>query len=412
MYHIKKIKIVFLFILLLLGNNYTIFSQKFTMDEFVRIAIENNPEIRAAKLNIEREEAIKLKSFNLPRPELFLEYEGVKGSLKTFETRKIGISQEFEFPTSYFLRSDVQSSQVDIAKQELNKLAYNLKYEAENAYLKLLLNYRMLEIARENLKIYNDFLFVAEKKYDAGATSNLEVLGAKVSKIKFENEVKNFESEIAVTTSELRKIMGVTYFEIEATDELKFEQRELSKDLILRSALINNPDIKIVNLQKEKFSNKVSLSRSELLPNFSVKYYRQKIGNDGDFWGVELGFGLPLWFWWEPTGNIKEADYELNIASTQEVNVKKSVENEVNKAYEEYQNELRQGRFFHDEAIPEINEILRQAKVSYEEGAIDYVEYLQALKTAYETKTQYLNTIYNYNRSILKLESIVAGEIK
>jgi len=397
-------------LVLFCGNR--ILSQQMTMDAVVKAAIENNQQIKSAKLNIEKEEAVKLKAFNIPRPELFMEYEGVKGSLNNFESRKIGILQELEFPTSYFLRSDVQSSQVDVAKQELNKIAYNIKFEVQTAYLSMLLNYKLLEIAKDNLKIYNDFLFVAGKKFEAGSTSNLEVLGAKVNKIKFENQVKNFESEIITAKSELRKLMNVAYFNIEPADELSFTYRALSKEAIMKSALVNNPELKIIYFQKEKFLNKVSLSKSELLPNLSFRYYKQKIGNDGDYWGMEFGIGLPLWFWWEPTGNIKEANYELKIATSEEINTKKSIENDVNHAFEEYENSLRQTQFFNDEAIFEVNEILRQAKISYEEGAIDYVEYLQALQIVYETRTQYLNAVYDYNRSIIKLENIIAGDLK
>jgi heavy metal efflux system protein len=401
--------LTFLIFMISIGPSY---SQRLSIDEVVRIAIENNQEIKSAKLNIEKEEAMKLKAFNIPRPELFLEYEGVKGSLKNFESRKIGILQEFEFPTSYFLRSDVQESQVSIAKQELNKAVYNIKYEVTNTYLRLVLNYRLLEIARENLKLYEDFLFVAERKFDAGSTSNLEVLGAKVNKIKFENAVKNLESEIIVTKSELRRLMNVSSLTIEPADELSFKPLTLSKNEIIKAALTSNPDIRIIKYQKEKFSNKISLSKSELLPNLSLRYFKQKIGDDGDFWGIEFGVGIPLWFWWEPTGNIREANYEFKIASSNEINIKTSIENNINQAYEEYENSLRQTRFFNDEALQEVNEVLRQAKVSYEEGAIDYVEYLQALQIVYETRTQYLNAVYNYNKSIIKLENLTAGELK
>jgi len=412
MYHLNRTKISIIICMLVLFCGNRILSQQMTMDAVVKAAIENNQQIKSAKLNIEKEEAVKLKAFNIPRPELFMEYEGVKGSLNNFESRKIGILQELEFPTSYFLRSDVQSSQVDVAKQELNKIAYNIKFEVQTAYLSMLLNYKLLEIAKDNLKIYNDFLFVAGKKFEAGSTSNLEVLGAKVNKIKFENQVKNFESEIITAKSELRKLMNVAYFNIEPADELSFTYRALSKEAIMKSALVNNPELKIIYFQKEKFLNKVSLSKSELLPNLSFRYYKQKIGNDGDYWGMEFGIGLPLWFWWEPTGNIKEANYELKIATSEEINTKKSIENDVNHAFEEYENSLRQTQFFNDEAIFEVNEILRQAKISYEEGAIDYVEYLQALQIVYETRTQYLNAVYDYNRSIIKLENIIAGDLK
>ncbi len=264
-----------------------------------------------------------MSSFNVPKPQLFIEYEGIKGSLNNFESRKIGILQELEFPTNYFLRSDVQQSEVDIAKMELNKLAYEVKYQAESAYLSLLLNIKLLDAARENLKIYNDFLFTAERKYDAGSTSNLEVLGAKVNKIKYENGIKNIESEIIKSKSELKKLMNVSYFSFEPADELIFREVQLNKNEILLAALSNNPELKINKYQKEKFSNKISLTKSQLLPDLSFKYYTQKIGNDAGFWGVEFGVGVPLWFWWEQSGNIKEADREFDIASSEETGIKR-----------------------------------------------------------------------------------------
>ncbi len=407
---IKKIILFGLFLSMLISVE--LYSQKLNIDEAIKIALENNQEIKSAKLNIQKEEAVKLKSFNIPRPELFIEYEGIKGSLKNYESRKIGILQELEFPTNYFLRSDVQESQVNVARQELNKLTYNIKFDVENAYLSLLLNIKLLDAARENLKIYNDFLFVAERKYDAGSTSNLEVLGAKVKKIKFDNEIKNIESEIIKSKSELKKLMNVSNFNFEPINELDFREIKLDKAEIRKAALSNSPDLKINKYQKEKFNNKVSLTKSELLPNFSFRYYSQKIGDDAGFWGVELGVGIPLWFWWEQTGNIKEAGYELDIASNEEINIKKSIENDVNQAFEEFENSSRQSVFFNIEAMPEADEILRQAKISYEEGAIDYVEYLQALQIVYETRTQYLNSLGNYYTSIFKLEKLIAGDIK
>lgn len=405
------IRAAVIFILFALTGSY-LPAQNMSMKDAVKTAIENNTDIKAAKLNIQKEEAVKLRSFNIPRPELFLEYEGIKGSLKNYESRKIGVLQEFEFPTSYFFRSDVQSSQVEIAKAELELVSMKIKFEVENAYLQLLLDKELLEIAIENLKIYTDFLFVASKKFEAGSTSNLEVLGARVNKIKFENEVKNLQSQILASESVLKKLLNTGNVEIQPVDELIFKEIIITKEGLLRAALINNPEIKINKFRKEKFSNKISLTRSELLPNLSFKYYTQKIGDDGGFWGVEFGLGLPLWFWWENSGSIKEADYELKITSVEETTIRSSIENDLNLAYEEYVNGLRQVIFFSGEAVPEADEILRQSRISYNEGAIDYVEYLQALQIVYETRVQNLKAVFSYNQSIIKLENISAGELK
>lgn len=410
--HLSKVSRFIFGVVLCFLMNYGASAQELSMKEAVNIAITNNSDIRAGKLNLAKEEAIKLKSFNIPRPELFIEFEGVKGSLKNFESRKIGVSQEFEFPSNYFLRSDVQEAQINTSKEELNKIIYNVKFEVENAYLKLLLNISLLEAAEENLKIYNDFLFVAQKKFEAGSTGNLEVLGAKVSKIKYENEIKNIRSEILQARSELSRLLNSLITNIKPIDKLEFSEIRLNKSELLKSALANNPDIRINRFRKEKFSSKLSLTRSELLPNFSFRYYTQKIGDDEDYWGMELGVGLPLWFWWESTGNIKEAGYELDIANSEVLAVSRNIENDLNSAYEEFENSSRQAEFFRLEAMPEADEILRQAKRSYEEGAIDYVEYLQALQIVYDTRTQYLSSLYTYYSSITKLEKLTGGDIK
>lgn len=408
----KKINFIITFLILFLINFSVGYSQQIiSVEDAVRTALENNPEIKTAQLNIEREEGIKQKAFNIPKPQVFVEYEGVKGSLSNFESRKIGISQEFEFPLSYFLRADVQSSQVEIARQEVSWITNDITAQVKTAYLNLLLSSQLLEISDENLKIYNDFVFVAEQKYNAGATSNLEVLRARINKIKIENNINNLQSDIANSQSELKRLLNVNY-NIIPSDELSYKEISLSKDELLNLALMNNPDIKIANLQKEKFTNKMSLSKAELLPDLSVKYYNQKIGNDGGYWGIELGVGVPLWFWGEQSGNIKEADYEFQMASSQEMTVRAGIESNLNQSFQDYQNNLRQLKFFNDDVFKEADEIFRQAKISYEAGSIDYTEYLQALGVVYDTRVQFLNVVYNYNKSIISLEKIIAGDIQ
>lgn len=412
----KIIKSFILLLLLLIISSVSklVFSQtnvNMKLDEVINIAIQNNQAIKSSALNIERENAGKLRSFNIPKPELFIEYNGIDGSLNDALERKIGIFQKIEFPTNYFLRSDVHSSQIQVAGEELSITVNLLKEKIKLNYNELLLLVELLEISKDNFKIYEEFLFTAEKKYEAGASSNLEVLGAKVSKIKFENEIKNLESEIRSVQSELRNLMNADY-SITPLDKLQFRETNFSKTVLVQNAVLNNPELKMTKYQKEKFSNINSLSKGELLPDISIKYFRQKLADDDNYWGMELGLGVPLWFWWEPSGKIKESDYELQIASNEETKMKKSLENEINRTFEEYENNLRQVKFFSEEALKETDELLRQAKKSYEEGGIGYVEYLQALNLSYETQSQYLNAIFEYNNTIINLEKLTAGEIK
>lgn len=407
----KVIKLILLTVCFLFFGKAAISQSKMKLDEVIKISIENNQTIKTSRFKIEKEKAINLKSFNIPKPELFIEYEGVQGSLSNAESRKIGIVQMIEFPTNYFLRSDVQESQIKVTEQELNSSVNSLTANVKLNYYKLLLLNELLNTSKENYKIYEDFLITAEKKYEVGESSNLEVLGARVNKIKFENEIKNLESEIKLSQSEIRTLMNVDY-DITPVEELSYTEVRLNKNELLTKAINNNPELKMLNFQKEKSSNMISLSKGELLPDISVKYFRQKISGDNNYWGMEVGLGVPLWFWWEPSGKIKESTYEFKIASSEETGFRKTLENEINTAFEEYGNSLRQVKFFNEQALKESGEILRQSRISYNEGAIGYVEYLQTLNIAYETRIQYLNSIYNYNQSIIKLEKLTSGDLK
>jgi cobalt-zinc-cadmium resistance protein CzcA len=169
-----KINVKILLCLILLSASFCYSQKSITIDEAVKTAVDNNLQIRSGMITIEKEEAVKLKSFNIPRPELFIEYEGIKGSINNFDIRKIGISQELEFPSNYFLRSDVQSSQVQISREELHKLSNELRADVKQSYYRLLLNMKLLEIAKEKLKLYDEFLFC--KKY-SGSGTNLKCLG-------------------------------------------------------------------------------------------------------------------------------------------------------------------------------------------------------------------------------------------
>ncbi|MEO6694669.1 MAG: TolC family protein [Ignavibacteria bacterium] len=409
MKNIKFIGFLFVFGSLIIPYGYS--QERITINDAVRIAQENNQQLRSAQLNIERDRSLKLTSFNIPQPELFIEYEGVKGSLSNAESRKIGIVQQLEFPTNYFLRSDVLSSQVLISQAELNSRLNVLRSDVKTNYYRLLLQSKLLETSRDNMTIYNDFLLVAQRKFDVGETSNLEVLNAKINRIKFENEIRNLESDMKVTQSELRNLLNINYDLIPAED-LTYTEISLSREELLQRALQNNPELQIVKFRKQKSSHLVSLSKGELLPDLSLSYYNQKLGNDNGFWGIELGVGIPLWFWAASSGNIRASNYELQILSNEEIILRKSMENQLNKSFAEYENSLRQLRFFSDEAIKETDEIFRQAKISYEQGEIGFFEYLQSLRIVYDTRIQFLNAINSYNQSIINLEQITAGEIK
>lgn len=380
------------------------------MEEAINIAVEKNEQIKAAKYRVEKEDAGSLSAVNIPKPRLFVEYEGVKGSLSNFESRKFGISQDFEFPTVYFDQVSVQDYALSIAKAEYDALVIQLKSNVKRNYITYLYQTSLSSTASENVKIYEDFVYVANRKYEEGAGDNLELLSAKVNKLKLDNLIENLKNDILNTKVELSRLLN-TDKEILPDGRLSFKEYNLSLNSLLSSAKSNNPQLKIARYRKLQSDSKISLAISQVLPDFSVSYYKQELGTQGGYYGFEIGLGIPLWFWWKQSGDIQQAELELKSISSEELSLSRNVEADVIIAFEKYQNSRRQLTFFSEGVLEEAEEIVRVARKSYEVGAADYSQYLQALNVANETIIQYLEALYNYNISIINLESLTGKEI-
>jgi cobalt-zinc-cadmium resistance protein CzcA len=405
--HIKATVIVLFFFLPALS-----FAQTDNLQQYINAGIERNSEIQALRMNVEREEAGQKKSVNIPKPQLFIEYEGVKGGLENFESRKIGISQELEFPSVYFMRSDVQSVQIEIAKAELQSKINSVTAEIKKLYYTAASNCASVEIAKDNVKIASDFLSTAERKQEAGFTTQLDVMNAKVNKTKAENELRNFENELRKSLTELRLILHADGTELKIQPDTLVYSYEVRVDDLLQSALQNNPDIKLSRLKKAQAENKISLAKSLLLPNLSLKYYNQKLGGESGYYGFEIGVGLPLWFFLENSGEIQQANIEKKITDVEEDLTSRRVQADVRNAYEDFTNSKRQVDFINKDVLEEARQILNATKRSYEEGVVSYTDFLQAMRTFTDVRSAYVSNLYNYKISIINLEKLTGRVLK
>ena len=62
-----------------------------------------------------------------------------------------------------------------------------------------------------------------------------------------------------------------------------------------------------------------------------------------------------------------------------------------------------------DEIMPQVDESLRLNEISYKEGSINFIEFLMMEKNLLETRAAYLNTLFDYNKAIIDIET-VSGE--
>lgn len=116
-----------------------------------------------------------------------------------------------------------------------------------------------------------------------------------MNKIKFENEIKNLESKIKSSQSEIRTLMNVDY-DITPVEEISYTEVRLNKTELLTKAINNNPELKMLNFQKKIFKQDLFVKR-RAASGYKLQIFQTKISGDNNFWGwksdweCRFGFG-------------------------------------------------------------------------------------------------------------------------
>jgi outer membrane protein TolC len=387
--------------------------KKLRLTEAVEIGLKNNPEVRSAIENISASKGRFWSGISLPQPEVSASYEytPVNSSLSNYSEKTLAVSQSFEFPSNYFLKGNKFSKEEEIAVYKLNLTERSVINQVKTSYYKVLAKQYQVKSAEENLVISEDFYKKAEIRQNVGEGTNLERLTAKVQYTEARNNLEVAKNELTTAFAELNYSLGYgkqSYgSNYDLTDTLVFVDHEISIEQIYKSLEETNPQIKIAELNYGIASVEKGLAWSSILPNINFAYFKQTRDGNTGFYGASLGISVPLWFMFDQRGKIQEALANQSISESELQLTKNEIALKLKSAFTDHENNLKQVKLYVNDLLPQADEIYRSALKSYDAGEITYIEFLQAKQTLINAKNNYINVLYNYNRSIFTLEEIV-----
>ena len=165
--------------------------------------------------------------------------------------------------------------------------------------------------------------------------------------------------------------------------------------------------MKAIEIEKERASKEISLRKVEIIPNPRVLgFYSREEGND-DIVGGQLTISIPIWDRKQP--ELKRAKTARDKA---DINIKYKqlqIQKEVEVAFKTFMAAKEGIAIYTDEIIPQVDESLNLNEISYRDGNTSFIEFLTMQKNLLETRAAYINTLLDYNKAIINVET-VSGE--
>ncbi|MDX5430494.1 MAG: efflux RND transporter permease subunit, partial [Bacteroidota bacterium] len=373
--------------------------QTISLENAQQRAIQHFPQVKAKRLQIESEEALKKTAWDFGNTQIFTGKEEVGNGTDGIYTQ-IGVQQQQINVFGIAPKLRLQKKRVALAESALNlslsqikrevKLAWGQAYTAKNAY----------QVYNRLDSLFADIEMAAEVRLEVEETSKLAYLATKnqANEVRIQKE-QAYRSYMAALQRLNLWLVSDTFFTVS-----KVPAAQLTGSLNYSlDSLSTHPLLGVSKKKVEVADALVKERRSEFLPKLQGQYGQQQIGGQTGFYTYQVGIRIPLFFGPE-LGRAQEAKIQREIATE---NFRQD-QLELNAKYRNIREEYLKWRnswiYYRDQALPLAKEQRSGAIAAYREGAIDYVSFLQNIRDAIRIEISSWDALGNYLNSRYELE--------
>lgn len=399
-----------------------------TLDNCLKLALGNNPQINAAFQDILASDArIKQVWSNF--------FPTISWQTGYTRLRQLQLSdalgQSLEF--NYYLLGQISLQEmlydfgVTQNQATIRKLDYegykktfeavvnDVIYQTKDAYYNVLYAYENRRVAQDTVDKYQLFYNQAKAFYLTGENPKVDVTIAETNLSNAKLKLIQAENAVNLAIAKLNNVMGVPYIErYDIVDKLQYKPVNLSFEQAIDTARDSRPELKLAEIKVEGVNQTIKLTKKSFFPTLSFEGQYQRGGKS---WNSNYGFNIGGYLTF-PTINamlirneIKEAKYLYDRELANARNTQNSIYLEIQNAYlklEEKRNQL-------PVAILNVKQSRENYELSYGRyrvGEASPTELKDAENTYEQAQLTYYTALYEYNSARAELEKSIGKNIQ
>lgn len=391
------------------------------LDSLVNEALQNNPEIKAARATWEAATKRPSQAGSLPDPMVGFGWQNVSfdGITLTDDPDSwimFSFSQEFPFPGKLGLREKIAHEEAQAQEQLYQSTLRRVIADLKEAYYNWFLVDKSIEITLRNKDLLEKFLKIAETRYTVGKGIQQDVLKAQVEVSRFIEQLDLLREQKGIMEAKIRSILNrppeASLGEPEVVKKSSFtlsinELYELTKE--------KAPLLKAKENLIEREEKALKLAKKEYFPDFVLGAGPGVMGMTGGgtqgVWQATLGVKVPLYFWRKQRFGVQEAASLLTAAQEDYASTNQSLFFNVKDQYLVAKTSENLLKLFEEGIIPQATSSLESAIAGYQVGSIDFLTLLDNLVSLFNFEIAYYTYLTNYQTALARIEEVVDIQI-
>lgn len=361
--------------------------KKISLKEALDIAIENNIDYQASKMNIDIA-ANKVKVSNrLQNPEIQTRFN--MGGIASGEPQTTGLSEKIEI-AKRDARKKLAQANLDLEKQNLNYTEFDLKMDVREAYVNLVAAKEILIVLEQRRRLLNDLLAIAKKRVAAGEVEEIDVIQTEIALNQLVIQVNTQKANVKSAMYDFNKAININNknnIKYDAQDDNFSDKDDFIALLspkpldklpsfasIMQNSLKNRYDIKIAKQEIDVAKKNLVYVTRQRIPDLEIQggygFITRGMSDSGSavngaYAGANI-INIPLFYAYKP--EIQNAQMQINQAELKYMSVQNKAVNDLNGAYEKFVTAQINLNYYNNNLLKNSNELIRVAKKNYASG--------------------------------------------
>ncbi len=383
-----------------------------TVEQLVEVAIEVNPQVRAAKEQWDAAQHQILQNYAPADPTF--SYANVDSS-KNFNAavHAHSFSENFQFPGEALLQADEARRTAEIARLTYEAAVRDLRAGVETAYYQVLLDEALIGINAENIANLKQVVHVTQVQYTGSQAAQSDLIGAELALEQAQLQQRQYQTNLLNDRVGLNQLLFRRPASPLALDQkIALKPVEIPLDKAVATAMHARQEILEAALTEKNSTTALTLAEMEYLPNYTIGYefdYILQAGaqplptvTQGNTFSI--GFNLPIFFWIHQREDVRSAQHSLQAARYSMNSVLSQTEATVTQLYQSAQFAYESAQEYGGALIPLADKDFKVSLVAYQAGKVDFLTLSSALQSAYATRIAYLQNANQFFAGEVALE--------
>jgi len=393
-----------------LGENYP------QLEEYIRIAIEENPELRSLHHLYEAEKERAREVRVLPDPELTVMYDFNPMMAETQLGRfSISAMQMFPWFGTLGAQRDAQLSAAEAERAQIGVRQLEILRDLQLTWFEIAEVEEQIKITGQNIELVQELATLVEIRYETGRAMQADILRIQMEEQRLRNRIENLEDELNPLKANFNEILNREPTSVvETADTIQPRPIPYSDEQIHQVVRAQNPAFEALMAREDELGHQQRSAQLAGRPSFGLGL--EVMGRD--FGPMSMNPGatesfigmatvrLPI-FRTRTRAQQQQISERLSALDFDRHQAENRLAREVESVLEEARKSQRNIRMLEEELVPRARQALDILSEEYSVGNAQFDELLQIQRELLGLEFEHIEAVVEQNKAIVRIESLI-----